>query len=354
MTVSTVIVNYGSSAFLPSLVADLVSDPNVSQILIVDNSGEVSGLPGLRDIPNLEIIPNEVNRGFGAGVNQAIEKALGEWILVLNPDMRLGKGCLQYLLDGARLSGSPLVGPRFYWDDRKSFRLPPATGSCLWLDVGNKVARGSKLDAELFSFYWTLRHERFWAETDPFFEPFLSGGGLLIRKDWIGSLGSGLFDERFFLYYEDTDLCVRALEKGFRPLCIPRAHAIHYYDQSPSPSSAKADFLTQAHGLFMEKHYERGMNISFPDVQNYRPFVIDQGDIQSVPVFEMTEGSVLEDCYFEIAVNPYFVPFAQAFMKAARFEIPEDIWDRLSRGQYYSRVRSRLRGTLKTWIWRKL
>ncbi len=353
MTVSAVIVNYHTAAFLPGAVKDLTGDPNVQQILIADNSGELSRGSGLRDAPLVEIISNEVNRGFGAAANQAIEKAIGEWILVLNPDMRLGEGCLQHLLDAARASASPLVGPRFYWDDRKSFRLPPATGSCLWLDVANMVAQGFELDAELFSFYWTLRHERFWEATDPFFEPFLSGGGLLIRRDWIESLGTGLFDERFFLYFEDTDLCVRALKKGVRPLCVPRAHAIHYYDQSPSPSGIKADLFVRAQRLFMGKYYQKKVHISFPQVEVYHAFAIDLGHIQTVPRFEVTDGPIPADCYFEIAVNPYFVPFAQAHMKADGFAFPEEIWKRLSSGQYYSRVRSRLLGTLKVWTWEK-
>jgi hypothetical protein len=235
------------------------------------------------------------------------------------------------------------------------FRLPPSTGSCLWLDVANKIAQSFALDAELFSFYWTLRHERFWEATEPFFEPFLSGGGLLIRRNWIEPVGAQLFDERFFLYFEDTDLCVRALKNGVRPLCVPRAYAIHYYDQSPSPSGTKADFMAQAQRLFMGKYYQQDVRLSFPEVQTYRPsMMIDLGDVQSVPRFEVTNASIPDDSFFEIAVSPHFVPFAQTDMRAESFEIPGDIWNRLSKGQYYSRVRSRLLGTLKAWTWRKL
>jgi len=351
MTVSAVIVNYHTASFLPGAVKELSGNPNVQQILIVDNSGELSSGSGLGDASLVEIIPNEVNRGFGAAVNQAVAMAGTEWILVMNPDMVLLNESLSAMVDAAETHGSPLVGPRFFWDDQKRFRLPPALGTCLWLQVAWQSAASFELDGELFSFYWILRHERFWNATEPFFEPFLSGGCLLINRPWVISMGGKVFDERFFFYFEDTDLCARALRNGIRPLCVPDANVIHYVDQSPAPKGKKADYMARAHAQFVSKHYG---TISMPSwsPRDHAGAVMDLGTVADPQTFDLGETSaVVADCFFEVAFNPYFVPFAQASLTGPVFEFPQEVWGRLSPGQYFGRIRSGQRGTLRAWSW---
>jgi GT2 family glycosyltransferase len=353
MTVSAVIVNYHTASFLPGAVKELAGNPNVQQILIVDNSGELSSGSGLRDAPLVEIIPNEVNRGFGAAVNQAVAMAGTEWILVMNPDMVLLNGSLSAMLDASETYGSPLVGPRFFWDDQKRFRLPPALGTCLWLQVAWQSAASFELDAELFSFYWILRHERFWNATEPFFEPFLSGGCLLINRPWVISMGGKVFDERFFLYFEDTDLCARALGTGVRPLCVPAAGAIHYVDQSPAPEGKKADYMAQAHAQFLKKYYGP---VSMPSwgSRDHSGIITDLGVVRVPQIFDPGQSPASVDCFFEVALNPYFVPFAQSALTGPAFEFPKDVWGRLSPGQYFGRIRSSQTGTLRVWTWLKV
>jgi GT2 family glycosyltransferase len=353
MNVTAIIVNYYSSSFLQVLIESLLREECVDQILVIDNSEELSRTAALCPERSVEVVVNERNRGFGAAVNQGVKRAEGEWILVLNPDMKLEEGCLRLMLNAAREYSSPLIGPRSYWDDHHVFRLPPAVGACLWLDTACMAASSFKIDAELYSFYWTLRHERFWDETRPFFEPFLSGGCLLIQKEWIDSLGGGPFDERFFLYYEDTDLCVRALQRNVRPICVPRATVIHYYDQSPSTGDGKQHYMMEAHVKFLRKYYgeicQPALNAA-ATVEGMR----DMAEIVSSPTLEVDEKFIRPDNFFELGLNPYFVPFAQAKAGGAVFEFPADIWRRLSPGRYYARIRNRAMGTLVSWTWQKI
>ncbi|MGE0086285.1 MAG: glycosyltransferase [Desulfococcaceae bacterium] len=354
MCITAIIVNYHTASLLLPLLKHLEENPLVSQIVIADNSNELSASGFQKDFSTeIRMILNGQNRGFGAAVNQAAAYADKEWILLVNPDIRFEENCIARLLDAARKYNTPLAGPRFYWDDEMSFRLPPSSGSCLWTTFAGKCAEGYQLDAEMLSFYWMLRHDRFWNAVEPFYEPFLSGACILIEKKWISDSGGSIFDERFFLYYEDTDLCARAVCNGIRPICVPDAKAVHYYDQAPSPDSPKSDLMHQSFCSFFSKYYK---NIRLPEIQEkYIPFHLeDMGTVKDSPQFQFHKDMLGDEQYFlEIGINSFFVPFAQTFYEKNFPQIPTSIWSHLSPGQYFTRIRAEISGTRRIWKWEK-
>lgn len=351
MNITAIIVNYYTKSLLPPLLNDLINNTLISQVIIVDNSRELGNSDFNSD--KISVIINSENKGFGAAVNQAAEIAQGDWLLLLNPDLRLHTECVKNLADAAIRYGSPIVSPRFYWDDNHIFRLPPASGMSLWFEFAYTSAGKYQLDAELFSFYWNIRHERYWEATEPFAEPFVAGACLLIDKQWGLSQGKKLFDERFFVYFEDTDFCVRALNEKAAALCVPHATAVHYYDQSPSVEKPKGSLMGDSLEAFRAKYYG---NVSFPALGNasYSPDVIELGEMSDPPVFDRETTQIPEAYFFEIGVNPFFVPFAQADANEQLFCFPRDIWQRLSPGQYFSRIRGKISGVRKVWTWKKL
>jgi GT2 family glycosyltransferase len=351
--ISAIVVNYRTGAFLPGLVHQLLSAQIVTEVIVADNSGEVAAGGLLTQSARVRIMTHEENIGFGPAVNRALTCATGEWVLVANPDLILLDGCLEALIEGAERYGSPLAGPRFYWDRERIFRLPPATGASLWLDTANMAANSHPLDAALFSFYWTLRHDRFWGETEPFFEPFLQGACILAQRAWIEACGGSLFDDRFFLYFEDTDLCARAVLAGVRPLCIPGAEAVHFYDQAPAPGEAKQALMSISHDRFVQKHYTGWTPPVLPGLASLGG-AVDLGVLISAPLFESSGSQAWEErCFFEIGVNPWLVPFAQAPVSGTRFAFPPEIWAGLSPGRYVARVRHPVYGDRGRWQWTK-
>ncbi|MBI5591130.1 MAG: glycosyltransferase family 2 protein [Deltaproteobacteria bacterium] len=353
MSISVIVVNYHTPLLFPALIEELKQVSLVDEIIVVDNSQDFRGGRSASWMQGVDFIVNDINKGFGAAVNQGVRCAGGDWILVVNPDVRIEKGCLEALITAAKHYGSSLVGPRFYWDDRHLFRIPPATGACFWQDVATISSQYYGLDADLLSFYWILRHERFWEATEPFVEPFLSGACLLVEKKWIEASGGKLFDESYFLYYEDSDLAVRAARDGIRPLCVPGANAIHYYDQSPSPDQSKSTLMDSSHYRFREKYYTTtipSLNGEFLDNSG----IADLGEISCPPNFQCLQMGYAETCYLEIGVNPCLVPFTQAEIRESEFRFPRDIWDRMAPGQYFGRIRGRISGIRKVVQWKKL
>ena len=350
MNISAIIVNYYTKSLLPPLLSYVINNPLISQIIIVDNSSEIDNSDFNSD--KISVIINSENKGFGAAVNQAAEIAKGDWLLLLNPDLRLDTDCVKILADAAVRYGSPIVSPRFYWDDDHKFRLPPASGMSLWFEFAYISAGKYQPDAELFSFYWNIRHERYWEATEPFAEPFAAGACLLIDKSWGLAKGKKLFDERFFVYFEDTDLCVRALNEKATVLCVPQAKAVHYYDQSPPVEKSKGSLMSESLEAFRAKYYG---DVSFPALEDvsYLPDIVDLGEVSDPPVFHRETTQIPEAYFFEIGVNPFFVPFIQADAGQESVYLPKDVWQRLSPGQYFSRIRGKISGVRKVWTWKK-
>jgi GT2 family glycosyltransferase len=353
MNVSTITVNYYSETDLPALEKSLDNQDHLSQRIIVNN-GSSSKLTDI--VSDFTIIENPYNQGFASAVNHAISECTNRWVLLVNPDVVLHDNCIDELLNNAIKHSSPIVGPRFYLDDACHFKLPPTLGDCAWQRYAQIAASHSILDRQLLDFAWIIRHERFWDATEPFFEPFLSGSCLLVDKDTLCSNGK-LFDEKYFLYYEDTDLCVHALKLGHRPLCIPSATAIHYFDQSPDPEISKYDLMQQAQENFFAKHYKpipesiyslSAVNEGWKAIEE-----VDLGTISSPPSFTSHSSNSRDMCFIELSLSFNFIPFVQAAFIDSSFTIPDDIWNRLRPGTYFARQRCRDLGMLAIWRWKK-
>lgn len=354
MKATAVIVNYFTSHLLPPLLEELNSDPLITRILVADNSGE----PGLGKIAEryakVDLLPFSGNVGFSAAVNRAAEGVETDWLLLINPDTLPDGDCVEKLISGAEKCGALIAGPRFYWDDEKKFRLPPAPGYSLWIQAGDEYAARFEVDAQLLDFYWNIRCNRFWKETEPFDEPFLSGACLLIRNDRSRFIDGKVFDERFFLYFEDTDLCIRALIDDFRVMCIPDAICVHYWDQSPREE--KPERMAVSAARFLEKHYPVPIaGIAAPVIQ-YTGFE-DLGVLKATPRLTIENTQKIgnhRDLELEIALNPRFIPSIRSDMDSSFFVLPEVLWERLSPGTFYARVRDiRRNQNLKQWTWRK-
>ncbi len=351
MKATAIIVNYYTAHLLPPLLGMLDSDPLISAILVADNSGE-SGLQEiLQQYTKGRLLPFTDNLGFGAAINRAAKGVESEWLLVINPDTLPDEDCVEKLISGAEKSGAAIAGPRFYWDEAKTFRLPPATGYSWWIHAGNESSARFEADARLVSFYWDIRCSRFWSATEPFEEPFLSGACLLIRNDRKRYPGGQIFDERFFLYFEDTDLCIRAMKDNQTVVCVPDAYCVHYWDQSPR--EGKSARMAESAAVFRKKYYAGPMPVASGPMLQQSGFE-DLGVLKSPPKFHASHLAAKRNQVFEISPVPSFIPAIQADMCGNECAIPAIIWERLPAGTYFTRVREKDQNqNSKLWTWKK-
>jgi len=350
--ISAITVNYHTESYLRELLRLLGRESLIEEIIVVNNSPEPLHFEPKDNIDKrIRLISNLENLGLAKAVNQAAEIAVCPDLLLINPDVMPLEDSIAILYKTAKKWSAPIAGPRFFWDDGKIFRLPPAEGASLFWQSALAAAQVNPVDERLVSFYWQIRFDRFWQARDPIYEPFLGGACLLVNAQVLSR--KNLFDERFFLYYEETDLCYEAIKNDLRVLCVPQAEMIHYWGMSPAPSKSKPDLRAASAKIFIEKHYPGVPIPAFSKKMRTGHEIKELKHLE--PPIRFSIPSVPDTAlYLEVGANPYFIPFAQANVSANdTFVLPEEIWLGMEPREYYVRIRGDLSGTIRTWKFNK-
>ena len=219
--ITAIVVAYRSAAHLGDGLRALEAGcrGRAWELIVVDNaSGD--GTPALvrSAAPMARVIVNETNVGFAAAVNQAARTAGGRYLLLVNPDARPQRGCIARL--AGELDAHPdvaLAGPQLVAADGTP--QPSA-----WPAPGLLTLAYDAL--LLHNVMPRSRLRMVGARSDMAIDvECLSGACLLVRRAAFEALGG--LDERFFIYYEDTDLGLRARAAGHRVRLVPAARAVH-------------------------------------------------------------------------------------------------------------------------------
>ncbi|MBI5655015.1 glycosyltransferase family 2 protein [Candidatus Uhrbacteria bacterium] len=182
--------------------------------------------------PWVKLIEAPGNIGYGAGNNLALAQAKGDYVMTVNPDIVVFPGQLEKLI--AEADKRPEVGvfgPRLLNPDRtmqRSFYRFPTTLIPVYRRTPlGRTSRGKKMIA----WYLMLEHD----PTDVMEADWVLGGAQLIRKRMLDEVGA--FDDRFFMYFEEVDLCRRAWIKGWRVAYVPQAELIHFHTRESDTGS---------------------------------------------------------------------------------------------------------------------
>jgi len=231
--VTAILVNYNAGNELAVALRSIQSDcAEVEwEAVVVDNASSDNSAAIVETFPRATLIRNPANVGFGRAVNQAAAVATAPRLLLVNPDCRLVSGAISTLR--SVLDAEPscaVVGPRIFDPDgtvQGSARGDPdmltglfgRTGALRVLLPFLPVARRNVVVED------AVRTGASSVVVD-----WLSGACMLIRRDAFTAAGG--FDERFFLYWEDADLCRRLRNRGFQVRYVPGASAVHQVGRS--------------------------------------------------------------------------------------------------------------------------
>jgi len=212
--VAVLIVTYNSAPFLRDCLNSIAEQAYKDFETIIIDNGSTDGSAELveREFPWVRVIRNSENLGFARGVNVGLQKCLDrDYVVLLNPDTRVDSNWLAELVRVA--DGDDRIGVCtslvFSYDGRE---IAHSGGCILNLPLG--IMGGYRPNEE------QLRERR------PFKVFYASGSSIIIRSQLLREIG--LFDQSYFAYYEDVDLCWRALLRGYRIVCNPRSIAYHY------------------------------------------------------------------------------------------------------------------------------
>ena len=276
----------------------------------------------------------------------AFERFPAEAILLLNPDARLLSGALarmQATLFSREHIGA--VSPRIFWDSGLRFQLPPSLPPTLFeFDFFLQTFGALAFFPGLKGWLWRRHAVRIWKACSPIRVGNLSGGAVLLKSSAVKAAG-GLFDPRFFLYFEDTDLFVRLRKAGFSLLMEPRAGAVHHYDQCGKENPAeKRHHMLQSHRLFVHK-YHKPWKFAVKRLEGYlnlRPLGVGGNIPANRFGGDLVEGisvplNLQKKWLFELSPDPGFIPAAGCMGSGSHMDFPEECRDLLSPSRYFFR-----------------
>jgi N-acetylglucosaminyl-diphospho-decaprenol L-rhamnosyltransferase len=228
-TVSAVVVNYNAREYLVPCVRSL-REAGVGEIIVADNDSRDDSADALAAAePDAKFVPTGGNFGFGGGANRGAAMAGGEYLLICNPDITVAPDAVDALVAFMEKDGFlAVVGPKILNPDGSVYptprvfpRLRDATGHAF---LGMIVPRN-----RFTRRYRMLDLDRDVSSTHV---DWVSGSCFLARRAAWDALGG--FDEGYFMYAEDTDLCWRAHEAGWKVGFEPAARVVHVQGASTS------------------------------------------------------------------------------------------------------------------------
>lgn len=233
---SVVIVNYQSGELLNVCLEALFQHFRSSRFEVIvvnnDHAPELRSVLG-RDKLGMRIVQNASNVGFGAAANIGFKESNGEFVLLLNPDVEVGPGALEVMLEAMQLHRNiGIVLPQLRNPDgslqyscRRFY-----TWKTLWMRRGPWRQRLASHPAVRQHLMQDWDHASL-ADVD-----WGLGAAMLVRRQAVP--GTHLFDERFFLYFEDVDLCLRIHRAGWRVVYHPDAVMSHQHRRDSARKGA--------------------------------------------------------------------------------------------------------------------
>jgi len=238
MDLSIVILNYKNRGLVKQCVKTigLAAPKSSHEIIVVDNASEDgTGEMLASRFPHVTFVASPVNGGYASGNNLGIAASSGRYVLVLNPDITVRPGAIDAMVDFMdRNRDIGVLGPRLVHPDgsldESCFRFPtPAIPVYRRTPLGRTAFGRQALGRYVMDdFDRTATRDVDW----------LLGAALMVRREALAKVGP--LDERYFLYFEDTDWCRRFLEAGWRVTYFAGATMVHYHDRL----SARGSWIT--------------------------------------------------------------------------------------------------------------
>ena len=224
---SIIIVNFNSVEFITRCLNYILKNkPKTSfEIIVVDNDSKDNSVGIIRkDFPEVKLIENSSNFGFSYANNQGIVRSNGRYILILNPDTIVTAGAMDTLINFMRVhpdagvAGAKMLN--FDGSIQYSCRRYP---TLLNVFFGRQSFFTKFFPYNRISKRYLMMDEDYSKNMEV---DWVFGASMLIRRKAIEDVG--IFDEDYFIFVEDTDLCYRMMEKGWKIYFVADAVIFHH------------------------------------------------------------------------------------------------------------------------------
>lgn len=252
-TLDVVVVAFRSGAVLRRCLAEVARFAPGARIVVVDNSpGDGSAAEAVEAVPGAVRLAQPGNVGYAAAVNRGLAHTTGDVVLVLNPDiveLRGGFADVARIFEEKPRAGA--VAVRVVDEDGmlEHTRRLPRRSDVFVLGLGGPDGLVARLTG------YAGQPLRAWAQDEERDVGQASGSVVFLRRAAIDDVGG--FDERFFMYFEETDWLVRAAGRDWRLVFTPRIEAVHLGRRSSGEDELGVHqyLLTESAYAYVRKHY---------------------------------------------------------------------------------------------------
>ncbi len=249
--ISIIIVNYKVEKELYKCIESIYdSKQNISfEIIVVDNDKTRTIEKKLKKrFPKVIYVFSKKNIGYGAGNNLGQEYAKGEYLFFLNPDTYVKSLNLKELLDDFKFKNAGIIAPTLIINGKESLEqgsiaLTPLV-AIFKLSFIDKLYPNNPISKE----FWVKNHKNKLKQVD-----VVPGTALIISKELFLKIGK--FDERFFLYFEEYDLCRRVRKLGYNIFIDSDSKIVHEWGKSTSKLENIDKIFNSSRYLYFRKHF---------------------------------------------------------------------------------------------------
>ncbi len=272
---SVIIVSFNTKELIEACLRSVFTSRGAGEVevIVVDNASTDGSRDAIRkSFPAVKIIENKFNLGFSAASNIGLESAAGTYALLLNSDTELrpdGLKLLREFMDVHPEAGA--AGPRLVYDDGTTQPSADSEPNLLTeflhlfglrrLVPGETARRmASPALSKMFGKTVGTYFDMYSGSLEPREVDCVSGACVIARAGTVKQVGG--FDDKFFMYMEDMDWCVRIKETGAKVYYVPEVEVVHHVGQSGQPDPATAEKVLvekyKSRLYFFRKHRGRG------------------------------------------------------------------------------------------------
>ena len=317
--ISLVVVNYRSAALAVEAIRSArASTRSDLHVVVVDNSCDPAEAGALHSHADF-LLAAPANLGYAGAINAARPHCKGGVVVLANPDVIFGDGAIDHLAAALADQATAVAGPALYWDNALQWILPPSELHTLRGRIDEVVASRSSVWRALRQRRRLRRRLAFWRLDKVTSVPAISGAVMAIRLRDFDAAGG--FDERFALYFEETDFLRRVSKLGRRIVYVPAAKCRHLYNQSAGADAARAASLFVAsEAAYFGKWYGEGVYRALKAIERMPP-AADYGSCPD-PLDLPRSGLVVEASPLST-----FDPAAGFFPASNSLRLPAEVWE---------------------------
>lgn len=359
---SALVVNYNSGAFCASCVDSLRAAwayegrrPEDLEVVVVDNASPLTQEPWLADLEErgVTVVRSTSNAGYAGGMNLALARTSGgprDVVAVLNPDLFFLPGALGLLLDYLEEHDDcGVLGPRAYIDDDAVLHLPRNELPTLYESLSILLAQTSPSLCRSYSERRLAASLPWWQTGEAVDTEMVSGCCMLLRREVVARLPS-LMDERYPLYFEDTDLCREVRRLGYRVVFHGGASVVHHWSRSCGIGGSEAGPLARwrvSQRAYFRKFYGplgglasdfmQWCSAKWPPRLSFRPMhpIVELGTFEGPVVIPLPRRTRF---VLELTMAPSWILAVAIFGEGASWTCPARTWEWFFQADYYIRA----------------